>query len=150
MKKINLLMIALIIPLAAPGRLVPSVRYQGMYDRADLVAIGKPSGTRDTKERGGLPGGPTGWLVVGLSTEFDISLVLKGERDLKRCILHHYRQSDPGQLLRDGPHFISFAQKGSKPFLLFLKRESDGRFAPVSGQEDPALFSVLELTGEAN
>ena len=34
-------------------------------------------------------------------------------------------------------------------FILFLKLESDGRYAPVSGQTDPALFDVVKLNGMA-
>ena len=30
-------------------------------------------------------------------------------------------------------------------FLMFLTKEKDGRYVPVTGQVDPALFSVIEL-----
>jgi hypothetical protein len=150
MKTLTSILIAIVIPLAASGRLVPAITYQQMYDRADLVAIGRPISTEDTAERGRLPGGPTSWEVVGLSTEISISLVLKGDKSLNRFTLHHYRQADPGQELMDGPNFVTFSKKGSKAFLLFLKREPDGRYAPVSGQEDPALFAITELNGKAH
>ena len=35
----------------------------------------------------------------------------------------------------------------AKRFLLFLVREADGRFAPVSGQKDPGEISVQEISG---
>ena len=45
---------------------------------------------------------------------------------------------------------FSFDPKKHESSLLFLKKEADGRYAPVCGQNDPGLFSVLRLEGIAN
>jgi hypothetical protein len=87
--------------------------------------------------------------VVGLSTEFEISVVMKGDKSAKKATLHHYRLADPKELMMNGPNLVSFGPKEHARFLLFLHREADGRYAPVSGQTDPSLFSVLKLDGMA-
>ena len=47
----------------------------------------------------------------------------------------------------DGPNLLHFDSSGeySGDYLLFLVRESDGRYAPASGQVDPAITSVQVL-----
>src|SRR5260221_611500 len=45
---------------------------------------------------------------------------------------------------------FSFDPKKHESYLLFLKKEADGKYAPVCGQNDPGLFSVLRLEGIAN
>ena len=128
--------------------------YQDLYDKADLVIIAKPISTQDTSEKTILrenisPGVP----VVGVSTEFEISVVMKGDKNLKKATLHHYRFAYPEDKWKigNGPNFVSFDPKQQQytRFLLFLHLESDGRYSPVSGQTDPALFSVLKLDGIA-
>ena len=86
---------------------------------------------------------------VGLSTQFDISVVLKGDKHLKKCVLHHFRLTNPKEMMIDGPMLASFDPKQHTRFLLFLHREADGRYAPVSGQTDPTMFSVQKLEGAA-
>jgi hypothetical protein len=49
----------------------------------------------------------------------------------------------------NGPELLSFESKGSTLYLLFLVRERDGRYAPVTGQTDPALYSVIRLQSDA-
>ena len=64
-------------------------------------------------------------------------------------MLRHYRLADPKQPMINGPNLASFDPKQNARFLLFLHRETDGRYSPVSGQTDPTLFSVLRLEGVA-
>ena len=124
--------------------------YQELYDQADLVVVGKPVSTEDTAEKAVLHPIAPDVHVVGLSTAFEISVVMKGEKSAKRCVLHHYRLEDPTQSIADGPRLAAFDPKQNTRFLLFLHREDDGRYSPVSGQTDPALFSVLMLYGAAH
>ena len=89
-----------------------------------------------------------GVKVVGLSTELKVLSVLKGESP-KRPVLHHYRAANKDQPMNNGPNLIAFDSAGLNSYLFFLVREARGQFAPVTGQTDPARFSVLKLEGDA-
>ncbi|HVU28055.1 MAG TPA: hypothetical protein VHG71_10020 [Verrucomicrobiae bacterium] len=129
----------------AQARLMRTWSYQDLFDQADIVVIAKPTGTQDTGEQATLPNIAPDVHVIGLSTDFDISVVVKGDKTLKKLILHHYRLENPKELMMNGPNLASFNPKAYTRFLLFLHRESDGRYSPVSGQTDPTLFSVVKL-----
>jgi ankyrin repeat protein len=86
--------------------------------------------------------------VVGLSSEFDVSLVLKGDSSLKSLVVHHYRLAKPEVLMMNAPSLIAFDPLARARYMLFLKREPDGRYAPL-GQMDPGLSSILQLKGSA-
>ena len=148
MKRSIAVLLILATALLAQARTMKSWSYQELYDQSDLVVIAKPVSTQDTTEKSPLPN-ISSVQVVGLSTEFDISLVMKGDKSAKKATLHHYRLADPKQLMINGPHLASFDSKQHPRYLLFLHREADGRYSPVSGQTDPALFSVVKLEGVA-
>ena len=133
----------------AQARELESQSYQELYAKADLVVIAKPISTKDTTEQAVLPKIGPPLQVVGLSTEFDIALVMKGDKSLKKLVLHHYRLADPDAEMKmaNGPMLASFDPTQGACFLLFLHREADGRYAPVSGQTDPASCSVQKLRG---
>jgi hypothetical protein len=149
MKRIIAVLLILATALLAQARLLKSWSYQELYDQSDLVVIAQPISTQDTTEKATLPGFNPDLRVVGLSTEFDISLVMKGDKSAKKATLHHYRLSDPMPGRRSPPSLTSFDSKQHPRYLLFLQREADGRYAPMSGQTDPVLFSVVKLEGEA-
>jgi hypothetical protein len=133
----------------AQARLMRSWTYQDLYDQADLVVIAKPLSTQDTSEQAVLPNIAPDVHVVGLSTDLDIRLVMKGDKILKKLVLHHYRLANPEIRMMNGPYLAAFDPKANTSFLLFLHRESDGRYSPVSGQVDPAWSSIIELNGTA-
>ncbi len=133
----------------AQAREIVTMSYQELYDKADLVIIAKPLATQDTTEQTVLPGIGPALHVVGVSSELDISVVMKGQQGLKKCVLHHYRLANPQQPLKNGPMLVSFDPKQDNRFLLFLRRETDGRYAPVAGQTDPATISVVKIEGVA-
>jgi hypothetical protein len=121
--------------------------YQQMYDKADLVVIAKPLSDKDTQERTMLPG----WEyihVVGVNTEFEVRLVLKGNEKVRKLVLHHYKIDDTLEPLpiADGPTLARFGPTEHNGYLLFLIKQPDGRYAPASGQVDPAAFSVIKLS----
>jgi hypothetical protein len=149
MKTLTAIFLILTTAFLAQARLMRTWSYQELYDQADLVIIAKPVSTKETAEKATLPNIAPDVHVVGLSTEFEISLVVKGDKSVKKATLHHYRLADPKQLMMNGPSLASFDPKQHTRFLLFLRRETDGRYSPVSGQTDPTLFSVLKLEGLA-
>jgi hypothetical protein len=128
------------------GRLMEVVSYEEMFGKADLVVIAKPLSTKDTVERTTLPGD---LHVVGVNTEFETRLVLKGDKGANKFVLHHYRLANPDEPIVNGPVLATFDPKEPKAYLLFLIKETDGRYAPASGQVDPAASSVIRLEGIA-
>jgi hypothetical protein len=149
MKIITVTLLILATICVAHARPFTLWSYQELYDKADLVIIAKPISIQDTVEKTTLSDIPD-VHVVGLSTEFKIRVVMKGDKSLKKATLHHYRIADPKEELINGPRLISFdpKQQLSTRFLLFLHLERDGRYSPVAGQTDPGI-SVLKLTGAA-
>jgi hypothetical protein len=67
--------------------------YQELFTKSDFVIIAKPrAGSRDTTERSTLR--DIAVPVIGVATEFQTLLVLKG-RTRERFTLHHYRLREP-------------------------------------------------------
>jgi hypothetical protein len=118
-----------------------------MFDKADLVVIARVAATKDTDERSTI----LTLNVIGVVTEFRTHLILKGDKSIKTFQLHHYRLASESDkwTVANGPSLIRFSWE-HPPFLLFLIKEGDGRYAPVTGQEDPDAFSVLEIKGGAD
>ena len=136
------------IPRSISARFLDVWPYEKLFAKSDFVVIAKPlTVTHDTKERSVLPKIMPDVAVIGVVTEFHTLLVLKGsKRD--RFTLHHYRLSDPDAPIVNGPTLVSFdPNREHMPYLLFLVREADGRYAPVAGQIDPENVSVQKLSG---
>lgn len=122
-----------------------------MFDKADLVVVAEVVSSKDTEERSTLQDLEPHVDVIGLVTEFKRRLILKGSQSVKTFQLHHYRfQLEDEKLAANSPNLVEFSGQQHQVFLLFLVKERDGRYAPVTGQTDPALFSVLELQGAAD
>jgi hypothetical protein len=129
--------------------------YREMFEKSGVVVIGEWSGTKETDERSTLPETAPAVRVVGVTTEFKVSLVLKGSKDVKEIGLHHYKFQYEDDALRDlAPQLIRILEPvhregvdypGGGRFLLFLSKETDGRYTPVTGQTNPAVYSVLNL-----
>lgn len=139
-----LLLLLLCADTTRAGRMTTEAQtYQQMFDKGNLVVIATALDTKDTDERTTLLGDVN---VIGVQTEFAVRLTLKGSANIKRFLLHHYREPDD-QFTENGPHLVSIhLSAGRHPdFLMFLIREKDGRYAPLTGQTDPGSFSVLEL-----
>ena len=120
--------------------------YQELLDKANFVVIARPTATGDSQERLQSLSGMA-QPVVGVETKFQVSAVLKGEKSTKEFVLHHYRCD--GFSVPNGPTLIAFDPAKKRPYLLFLIREVDGRYAPVVGQIDPAGSGISELQGMA-
>ena len=130
----------------AEARMVRLWTYRELLDKADFVVIAMPTATGDSQERlQSLPG--MAQPVVGVETKFQVSAVLKGEKSTKEFVLHHYRCDRVR--VPNGPTFITFDPAKKPPYLLFLVREADGRYAPVVGQIDSAMGGISELQGMA-
>lgn len=133
--------------------------YEDLFAKSGFVVIAEPwTATRDTNERSVLRGVSPPVAVIGVNTEFKTLHVLKGSKR-PRFVLHHFREPTrklkTNHVVLGGPDLLAFEPPkkdhgipvSPKRYLLFLVREADGRFAPVSGQQDPALISVQEVDG---
>ena len=144
MKKIVPLLSILLLGTLAYARLHEYWPYDKLTKEADLIVIATPISTRDTAERTTLPdivsvdanNVRTSIPAIGVETTFTSLAVLKGDTNNTTVVFHHMREAEPHPSL-NGPGLVAFDPKEKKRFLLFLKRESDGRYAPLTGQTDP-------------
>jgi ankyrin repeat protein len=120
--------------------------FREMEKIADIIVVAKPVSTKDTAEQTILPHIGPDVHVVGLSSEFEVSFVLKGDDRLKKLVVHHYRLADSERVMMNAPMLAVFDPKESTRYLLFLQREPDGRYAPIE-QVDPAMTSMVALRG---
>jgi hypothetical protein len=116
---------------------------------ADLVVIAESAGTRETANRTVITELTPPFPAIEVQTEFKILVVLKGTTGSDTLLLRHYRwdrdRLGPGGVI-NGPVPLKFAIASDKraEFLLFLRREIDGVFVPISGQVHPA-DSIFQL-----
>lgn len=139
--------------------LLPPLRQ--LDSEVDVVAVGKPVSTQQTGEQTTVPHiGPESIPAVGMSTEFKVRYVLKGGTNLGALVVYHLREKNTGAGAGvngpkpstidpqvNGPRLFSFDPKDASSYLLFLKREPDGRYAPYD-QTDPLLYSMIKLEGK--
>jgi hypothetical protein len=116
-----------------------------LKDGSDLVVVAQPVSLIITDVTNQLPE-DINWDVMSVSTRMKVLVVLKGDGKIKKFDLHTYQLLHSSKEIIDGPNFVNFSiNKNHKTYLCFLKTEKGGAFSPVSGQVDPALFSVLEI-----
>jgi len=147
MKKIiGSFLILMAAAFVADARLIYLQPIRELEKEMDVIAVAKPVSTKDTDER-------TNFLyfnrpaIVGLSSEFQVLFILKGDANLKKLVVHHYRLAETNRpIFFDGPTFISLDTTNEPRYLLFLKREPDGRYAPFD-QIDPSVTSMFKLNG---
>jgi ankyrin repeat protein len=127
-------------------RLMEGRTFRELDGRADIIVVGRPISTEDTAEQTYLPNISPPIPAIGLSSGFEVSIVIKGDKSLKKLVVHHYRLRTNPKGLDGGPNLASFNPTESTPYLLFLQREPDGRYAPFD-QVDPLATSMLKLDG---
>jgi ankyrin repeat protein len=130
----------------AGARLINVRSYEDLDKTSDVVVVARPVATKDTKEKTVLRGIAPDVQVVGVSTEFEILAGLKGA-NLKKLVVHHYRLAHPNERMGNAPMLAVFDPKRPARYLLFLQRESDGRYAPFE-QVDPLWTSILAVNDE--
>ena len=151
MKTYLTLLMALCLAIESHARLMRQAwSYDMLNDKATLVVIATPINVVETSELAALPniatvhtnGTQEAVMGKGVETSFKVLTVLKGERDIKQLVLHHYTlASAPASC---GPELVSFQPEGKKEYLLFLQKEADGRYVAVTGQTDPQ-FSIVGI-----
>jgi hypothetical protein len=136
------------------ARLTASWTYDKLNDAATFVVIATPTKVTTTSERAVLRDieiSTNNIIGIGIETAFDVFTVLKGDRNIKTFVFHHYKLADAdAEALRHNnvafyPKLASFEPKDEKAYLLFLRVEADGRYVAVSGQTD-SYMSVQQFT----
>lgn len=145
----NLFVLVLFLATASlsEARISEGWSYQCLFDDADLVVVGLVTSNTNTTEAAILPNLRPDVNVLGVSTEFRIGGVLKGDVHLKSCVLHHYRLANPDRVGLNGPVLVSFDVTARRHYLLFLTHEADGKYRPVAGQTDSAK-SIFKLDSD--
>ena len=113
--------------------------YEEQFAQSDLVVIAVFLSSRETGERDTLPGFGQVPGVIGVISDFESRLVLKGPKDILRFRLHHYTFENTAVVrFPNGPDLLEppMPQEG---LLMFLRIEQDGTYAPLSGQTDPRM-----------
>ena len=116
-----------------------------MMAQADAIVIATPISVRDTSERTTLPNivrtdtnnVRSAIPAIGVETTFTVLSVLKGDTNTTTIVFHHLREAEKPGAQFNGPGLVTFDPREKKRFLLFLKREADGWYAPLTGQTDP-------------
>src|SRR5580700_465373 len=106
----------------ADARAIYLRSYDELDKRSDIIVVAKFISTKDFDEKTVLPHISPDISVVGLSTEFEIIAVLKGDPGSKKLVVHHYRLANPKELMFNAPVLASFDPKESAHYLLFLQR----------------------------
>ena len=133
--------------LSASAWQLPSLPYEDMVAKSDLVVIARPFSSRDTGERKSDSNVNPPVPVAGVITECQALYVFKGPR-LKRFKFHHFRDlTDPNRIVVGGPVGTSFDLPKNRRYLMFLVREAGGRFVPLAGHTHVEDVSVQEVIG---
>jgi hypothetical protein len=143
------LLMALVLVANSHARLNYAWSYEELLRLADLVVVATAITTKETTERTTIEKTRYNSInppfkAVGLETTFSVQTILKGKLPEKTFVLHHYREANPSAQVNAGPMQVTFKSDKTIVYLLFLTRESDGRYAAVSGQIDPA-FSIKRI-----
>lgn len=145
-------LVLLLLPQLLNARITRQWSYEEMFDKADLVVIATAMSSKDVGERTVLPDYTPMLNVVGVLTEFEPRVVMKGAIHTAKFLLFHYRyESEDDQFATaNTPELIRIKAGTRSTFLLFLVKERGSTYSPVTGQTDPAALSVLDLRGGAN
>ena len=150
MKTYLTLLMSLFFVFESQARLMQAWSYDMLNDKATLIVVAIPTKVVETSELAALPNIETVYtngtheavMGKGVETSFKVLTVLKGERDIKQLVLHHFAlASTPASR---GSELVSFKPEDKKQVLMFLQIEADGRYVAVSGQTDP-LLSIVDI-----
>jgi hypothetical protein len=139
---------SLCLVLESHARPIQGGTYDMLNDKATLIVIATPTKVVETSELAALPnitavytnGTHEAVMGKGVETSFKVLTVLKGEREIKQLVLHHFTLA--AAPANSGPLFVSFNPEDKKQFLMFLQKEADGRYVAVTGQTDPQVSII--------
>jgi hypothetical protein len=135
-----ILLVCLSIGERASARIRQVWTKQQMVDRADLIVMAKVVEVRDTGLQTTIPNiarGNAPIAAVEMEGTFEVSAVVKGKQEGAKLVLAYLRETKP-EPARGAAELVGFEAGDRREYLLFLKREADGRYSAVVGQTDPA------------
>jgi len=163
---LSVFLFSVVCIMTCVARMVPMWSYEKLVAESDVVAIVEPVENKPAQDTfpGYSYGHPTNHFAA-TDTRFKVHTVFKGDAAKEMTVLH-FSYSTNVTIIVNGASFIQFfteplqyekrAVKDGKPvggimtfqqqpvWIAFLKRRSDGRFEPVTGQYDSA-YSFREL-----
>ena len=148
MRRILLLAFCAWLPAASARPISEDVE---MFRRgSDVIVIGHVLAVKETTDEATLPGLTPPIQVLGVDTTFRAESLLKGELTNTVFVVHHYRLRDTSTIYNNGPLLMKFNRANRfRQYLMFLKRDTDGRYVPAGGQADAELsFRALLHPGE--
>lgn len=133
----------LMIPEVGGTRITTAWTYEAMYDQADLVVIARPVSVARSDEVVSLPNFNPKTDVYEVQTSFSVGIALKGTT-IASFRLRHFELVDQYQFATAGPTLVQFDPLQRSSYLMFLKSDQHGSYAPVTGQPDAAV-AIIEL-----
>jgi len=128
----------LVYALPCPARAVKVWSFDEMRKAADLVVIARPIQSEKTAAK--LNGYD---MATGTNTTFEVLAALKGSVD-GTLVVRHFVFPYGGLNLVNAPGPVSFPTGDqAATYLLFLSKNKDGTYAPVSGQIDPCISCFI-------
>jgi hypothetical protein len=148
----GIVVILTLIASAALARSHRSWSYGQLMEASDLVVVATATNSVDSGELD--TNSWSGVRFIGVNTDFDVHLVLKGTTNRSGITVFHLRHaSEQRGGMDNGAMLVKFITKplgkySAQPdYLLFLKQRSDGRYEPTSGHIDP-IDSVWRMDGK--
>lgn len=146
MKKLAIAILLALIVSICHARPVTFMSYSEMAGAADFIVIATPTVVKATERRTVVPGlvmtdrnGESAEVpAVWVETSFAVLATLKGGKETGNFVLLHLRETLPPDVIVNGPQLMGFDPARKRRYLLFLRREANGRFSPVCGQVEPA------------
>ena len=122
------------------ARAMKSWSYAEMVEKSDIVVIASVGKTTLTVSNEAIPNmGITGTRIA---TEATIVATLKGKPP--KAITLHLIAMKGSAMPANGPNLIVFDSRPGVQYLMFLVKDKDGEYVPVTGQTDP-VFSIEPL-----
>jgi hypothetical protein len=143
MKKFVPVFLLSILSLTVFARIIVPWTEDKMQNASDLIVIGTVVKVTDLDETNTSLW--TGYKFRGVETTFNVSKVLKGNVSGQIVILHHYSFKAQNFIPPNAPSFINLTLSDTNQYLLYLVKDGTNRFAPVSGQLDPAADAVRKF-----
>lgn len=146
---LSILACFILLAHSASARQVRIWSFSELWDEANLIVIGTPKSTADTKDREYPNAKPTTW--VGVDTVFNLERILSVTRNVSAendsVTVEHdrYFEMNANFAESDGPSFVKFDPGSGQRYLIFLKRNANGVYEPLTGRYDPGgSFYLLE------
>jgi hypothetical protein len=131
MKTVAVVVLGGLIAIECLARLSREWSYKELVAESDFVGLLEPVANQPAKD----VSGSQKISYEAIDTRFRIDAVLKadGKATKELTVLHFSDERSVPAV--NGPSFVCFVV-GPPQYLAFLKRRADGRYEPVTGQED--------------